>query len=888
MPRPPLRVIEPRTTVSSLTIAFENQWVEAFNTATMTWESAFGLLNNEVVFGDRAVGPDRVTPLDGVALLHTLEDKATIIAALNAAGIIPPPLRTQILHDPPATAYQIIVRPLDEVGEHLTEANFENYMRSLMEPTVTWETIAPVRGTTPATQDTFTHTIGDLDADTTYAIFFRPRTTALLPWWPTLLIGTTINVRDPIDITPPAPFLDPFAAGDRWLEFVMRPYTSDGSLEYEFYISELPVRPAAGSDGQFVPNPLFSRPFRYPNGQDSITRQVFRADGLFPETTYYIWVRVVAENGNFAWSSPTTMSTLPLLVPPPPNGLGLAGTNEVNIINFENDDEVPLSRVSHDHMIISWSPIRGFAGIPEDTNLPFEGGSSGPDGSDGAQILGSELIDYMYMVLFSDLTPNRGYWVRVRTIYSVHRAGVGGEITERIDYELQFANNPDFRDAITVFVMPDADEIAPGLHVRMTISDWAGPLQFFTTRHDGEYDGDVIAELYPLPVRDFEIIYTASTRTLLWRFRHTGFDQLGHRDNLADQRFISRLIQQRVFEYTIDMSDYHSMPVSNRVIEIPYSIISAFNDRGIDLTIIAGDTRYTFSPGFAATGLATGPQNVGFGINSQMQILISDIPTQPRLPDNQTFLTPIQNVSVSIDGLGSRTTLNTLAVPISVAHRINRAVAMDFNVGAYVQTSSDATFRRTAGIYDDFMGSITTTTTRMGSFAAISTAIPVPFNAPTHMLNALYYVNSVVAIEDMTWFVPDMPINAWQINRMVLAIATNARTVAINDDLTQQEHHVLVNSRMLVPGADTVAREDALSALVRLYEVRTGQRVRGEPTLYTTLFPDIIDASTSEMQQALLKAELLGFLDYSVLRADPLNPMTMGEAMLIFEIILRN
>jgi hypothetical protein len=92
---------------------------------------------------------------------------------------------------------------------------------------------------------------------------------------------------------------------------------------------------------------------------------------------------------------------------------------------------------------------------------------------------------------------------------------------------------------------------------------------------------------------------------------------------------------------------------------------------------------------------------------------------------------------------------------------------------------------------------------------------------------------------------------------------------------------------MLVPGADTVTREDALSALVRLYEVRTGRRVVGEPTMETTFFPDIAEASP-EMQQALLRAEFLGFLNYSTGIANPHGSMTMGDAMLIFETILRN
>ncbi|MCL2854847.1 MAG: fibronectin type III domain-containing protein [Defluviitaleaceae bacterium] len=880
MPRPPLRV--ENEGLDYLELAWENCWVEAFEVITDTsdpnwpgiWHSAFGLRNGTLVFDDDVVAPNRVTINPGVTALHPLGDEAAIRAALGSNQV---PLRTQRLPHP-ATIYQVHIRPLSEIITQIEPptGDLEAFMYALHHGGGPWQTVTlQTDGEAGGCPITLTTTLEGLEPDTTYAIFFRPVNAAGQAWWPTLIMGTTGNERPDLDITPPAAFLAPYEEGDRWLEFTMRPFSADGSVTYEFWISEFVDRETAW---EFEPNTDRSRMFTYPGGGTSLQRRIFHADGLFPETTYYIWVRSIASGSeNYAWSAPISMTTLPLMQPPPPSGLGLAGPSEVNVINLEN--ELELSRVGSDHMVIAWSPIRGFPGMPDDVHLPLEGIE---DGAMGTTILGSPMINFAYMVLFPDLTPNTAYWVRAATILSVHRDGIGGEITERVDFVVQFATNPDFLDAITVYAMPDAEDIRHGLHTRMNTSEWAGPMMFWTSRDDGEFDGDVIAELFPLPSRDFEIIYNHATQTLTWRFRSTGVGADGHRDNLVDQRFISRLIQQRVFEYTIDMTHYNHLPVRNRVVELPYSIITAFDQRGIDFRVIAGNTTYTFSSGFAQT-----PQNVGFGVPSRLRMYINDAPEPPGLGVGRHYLTTPQSVSVSVANPHSTINLTALATPVTATHSINRTAVMDYNIGAYVRSGGDVDWRRQGSGLDEIAGTISTSTTRPATFAAIATGIPQPFEATPGERDAMYFVNTQITFTDMEWFVPEFAVDAWQINRIIAAIATGATHAPINmlDPLTEQEMHSLTNGRMLVPGGATVAREDALAALVRLYEVRTGRRVAGAPTLQSTSFADIATA-TPQLQQAMLNAEALGFISGTT--ANPHGEMLWGDTVLILEIILRN
>lgn len=889
--RPPLHIDQEASGFTNLQLAWRTRWVEAFEQMPHAspdypgvWQSAFGLRAGQLVFDEAVVAPDRHTVNPDVVALHNaavFPNEDAVRTALNAIGVMPPPLRTQYLPHP-TTAYRLHVVPLDvlRATQPLFESDFEAFVTMLIQPQNTglWSHgVVPASALTVDANGNVSLNITGLLSNTTYAIFIQPINLAGggQAWWPTFITGTTDNERDPMDIIPPAPFLNRYAESDRWLEFVLRPHSTDGSLLYEFWISELPDRSTAW---QFTPQPEFTRPFQYAGGQNSLTRQIFRATNLFPETTYYIWVRAISASSpaRYSWSSGLSMQTNPIAEPLPPRGLGLASQGDVNIINLEN--ETNHSRIASDHMIISWLP-NGIQGtIPADTNLPME--TTG--GAGGTTIFGSASIAHAYMVLFPDLQPNRGYWVRARTIYSVHRDGVGGEITDRINYVIQVATNSDFVDAVTVYVLPDANTITAGFNTRMSMSEWSTAFQFFTTRDDGEYDGDVIAELFPLPMRDWEVIYNAQTRTLTWRFRSTGVDAQGHRDNLVDQRFISRLIQTRVFNYTIDMTTYDGRPVDNRIIEIPSSIITAFDERGITLTVIAGETSYVFDPGFTQT-----PQNSNFGRDSRLRMYISTLTPQPTLQQGRTYATTPQNVAVNVQNGHSRTPLTNLASPMTATHSVNRAMAMDFNVGAYVLTANDAQWRRYGGNFNDNTGTIATTTTQPSSFAAIFTAVPQQFANTPAVRDALHFVNSRIVLGNMDWFSPDVPINTWQMNNMIWAIATRAQSADLNADLTQAQLNSLANSRMLVPGHDTVTRQDAMSGLVALYEARAGRQVASHPTLENSFFPDIASAHPA-LQRSMLQAEALGFLGFATNNARPHAEMTLGEAMLIFEIILRN
>jgi len=488
------------------------------------------------------------------------------------------------------------------------------------------------------------------------------------------------------------------------------------------------------------------------------------------------------------------------------------------------------------------------------------------------------------LVQITGLRPNQGHYVRARTVLTVWRSGVGAPIIISYSYIVQVATNPDFVDAITVFVPPAYTDLTEGIHRRVRLSDWTQVFYFFTDRDDSEFDTAVRPELFPLPDHDFEIIYNRTTSTLLFRFRSNRVDARGNRDNLVDQRFISRLIQNQVFDYRIDLTEYDRRAVQNRVIEIPFSIIRAFEQRQITLTIVAGASTYAFAPGFANSPEVN---TVGFGQNERVQLAIHQANLHlPLLAQGESYITTPQRVEMNIVAPHRTTPIRNLGAPMRISQAIPAVAAMDLNVTPNRAGGDDSGWARMPGTFDQNTNRQNSSTTRLGIFAAIGSQVPHLFGTDTATANALYFVNSVIRIDDLMAFSPGDYVNAWQINKLIAAAARRDRHVAINQDLTPAEFNSLANSGMLVPGAATVNRDGAMAGLVRLYEVRSRHPVTGYGNAAASHFADIANGDEG-FRRAMLQAEHLGFLNFAA-PAAPNAPLTFAELLRIMEIILRN
>ncbi|MCL2564864.1 MAG: fibronectin type III domain-containing protein [Defluviitaleaceae bacterium] len=879
-------------TENSIAIQWDLRWYEVFNPATNSWYNIVGVNpSGDLVFGSDALRyyPNVIRLWDERYTLAPTESlaRARINEDLSIASYSSPV--TIRLMDVSDVDYQIHVVEyaiMNAIG------SYEDYFDSLLgQPPGIWQNIGRGNPSDTSNQREFTVTTshmpsGALQENTSYVIFFRPINPAGPAHFPTWVSGTTLMPRPPLDIIPTVPILEVVGVTDtsvrlRW----------NGSFEfdYELYFSQLLTDYPEGA-GRIGISSQQIRDYNVVNDVDGQSFIYFTVTGLFPNTLYHFWVRAVNELGTpSAWSNPVSATTLDIQPPEPPAAIMLASATSLQAYNTENNTN--WQRGMPNNLIIEWMRIFADLNNPFPATVIRDYAVTGGEGS----WLDSPSLSATYMALFDELVANRRHYVRARTWLTITRGADGVGIVRSYSYEVQLASNNQFLDPITIIIPGMADFItAPG-QMRRLESRWSDTFSFFSGQTEDEYDGGVNADLFPLPDQDFEFIYTNGT--LVYRFRSNQIDQWGNRDNLVDERFISRLVQNRVFTFDVDVSVWGAYPVNTRVVEIPMGIIQAFDERQIDLRINAGNLTLTIPHGSLVTNQVRNTQ--GFNRFTRGLITLTQVNT-PATGVAPALASAPHTLTVEfIEGLNT-VAVTEFAKPIIVEMTLPSAHDPSINnVRGYLNnwrtggwqaqtTAMPLPAARLPGVPQ-----VIPATPPMASFNTVNagtyTIISTPPTAPAtgvvnETLDAMQRVNSQLRITDMGAFNENTPVHPSQFNQIVAAAALRRETVQMNAAMDQRTFTSLGRSGMLISGG-TVSRQAGISSLVRLYETRTRAAVSWFPTAAESSMPDIGTAA-AQFRTNLLKAEALGF--YRGTTINPNDPMTFGDLMFILDIILSN
>jgi hypothetical protein len=189
-------------------------------------------------------------------------------------------------------------------------------------------------------------------------------------------------------------------------------------------------------------------------------------------------------------------------------------------------------------------------------------------------------------------------------------------------------------------------------------------------------------------------------------------------------------------------------------------------------------------------------------------------------------------------------------------------------------------------------GSVSQRTYDVGTYAAIVFMPPqiVGHNLDPHQAHevqmTLDRVSSFITFENMPFYNPEAPVSSAQLNRMVFAIAAGNESVNINAPLTSDEFNSLARSGLVATHSDAVTRQEAISILVRLYELKTRTMIRNFTPLLQTRHLEILRAD-ERFQNDLLKASDLGFFENTANPVRPLESMTMQELVRIVDLIIQ-
>jgi len=871
---------------STITVEWEEQWIEIYDPVEKVWHSKASLSGTTISFGDDVKDEDnflvnsRSLSSDGrINKIATLDRIKTLLS-----GITDEQKKVLRMIDISGAQYRIHVAEYESAAK----AGYDDYYKDITRESTTakWDNIQ-ANSTGAIAREYIVNKSHNpastpLKEGTPYLVFLRPYFESeqgdKLAYYPSYVTATTLINRGAVDITPTVPILEAVPpAGDMSLTVRWR-YVSE--LSYEMRI-----------DDAFK---------NYPNGGNAIssedivekgelkkdeatgeTYMYYTISNLFPDNMYYIWIRSISENATGAvvsdWSNPLEMKTADIAPPPPPSGLGFASKFSLNLYNQENGTKLLSSDVGY--LVVEW--LRLSADVNNTTAPESSTTQAAPaavtEENEKIKYLANPLMKDSYMVQLSELIANKNYYVRVKTRLSVTK-NEDGSSARTYSYIAQFSPDEGFVDYIEIEV-PKVADLSSGVYKD---SEWTS-ISLFSEKSDSEYDGDKTAEMYPLPDKDFEVLYDNATNTLTYRFRSGEKDRAGQDDNMVDERFISRLVANRTFEYTLDLSTHGARVPKTRVIEFPYTIIAAFNERKINLKVKAGDYTVTFPYDSLMT---IDVKSLKLDRNSKFRITIGENPAGIVDDGKTNYISGTHKLSVSVVTPAKTVNIINFAKPLKMSFAVSgQYVEGATNMGAYVQDGNTAGWQRlSTSAFDTVTKRLNFTSQRSANYSAIGMITPWS-QTQAATLNQMYAVNSKIAIKDLGFYNENADINIVQFNQLMAVALRGSATVEINKALSTEDYNSLGKAKILVSGtgSSAVSREAGISAMVKLFEVKTKSPVTGYPTIEETGYSDIATADAA-YRTAMLKAVELGF--YRGATANPKGKLTFGDAMHMLDIIL--
>lgn len=869
--KPPFRVKKDENgndviTQTEITVEWNTKWFEVYDgedinaeTGKGTWHTLVAIRDGELVYGKE------VRPTDKIIEFYNKDSEEEVRKAFIEAGYTE--ANSLIIRHMDISAkdiqYEMIVLPTSEIE---SSGGYEAYIENLLQSeSELWQQINP----TFVEPKYAEYLISQLTANTTYAILLRPYrvlTDGKKEAYPTYLLATTLPEDTEVDITPTIPTLYEVGKTDISIEVEWEKQANE--IVYELAIDENGLEDPAQAGLIINSQEIKDNGFPY-NKEDGREFIKYNIKPLFPDTGYYIWIRaIVEETGKTSdWSTPLYIRTDPIRKPNPPSGFGLASEKSLSTYNTNNNTD--YKPITDKYLVLEW--LRD----PED----FEEEPKA-DAKDTAEPLIDPNLKKTYMVKFNELMANKYYYTRAKTKVYVYK-GKDGQVEKAYSYIIELSLNKDFKDSIFIeipTVKPEGDRVLTAE------SDWTETFRYRTkfSTDDGDYDGNIIDDLYPLPTEDFEILYDSITKTLTYRFRSNQKDANGNDDNLVDQRFITKLVNNKVYNYNLDLTSHNGYPIDNRKVIIPYSIISAFEQRKIALSITVGGTRFTLNPGFLNTPEVKSIGKLGTGTTTTIEIN-QNIEGLPTLNHNQSYGTTPQNIKIGIDNNVVYKPLTYTGSDMNVMLKLkNRSLTLDKNVGSYRNVNNNL-WEIVPSSYSSETGIHTVKSNRLGKYTTISNGVNQTNVNNSNDVNLLTNVNSKIAFTDMTNINTKTPISVVQFNNIVAGVANNKKEIAINGGLSTKDYESLKRSGMLLEGS-VVGREAGINSLVKLYEMKTKSKFEATSDINTTPYQDIKNANKN-YQTNLIKAGDIGFYA-DVVSANPKGTMTIEQMLYMVDIIL--
>lgn len=828
--KPPLRIQEGGINTNSITIEWLEKWYEITannpNNYTDEDEKFFSRLWNSTVYTGGS--PAIKFKMEANLKEHILKTQKDVEAVKAIVGTSysndyrdrEVTLGADVKYEVKTLLYDDVLKQIKDQNASISTASgitLEKWIVENESDTVNgWNTITPGsvdHGDSLPWKD---YTVSGLQPNTRYVILVRAYRVLdtgekLTQTFPSYVIGTTNAEYESPEAKPTVPVLNPNGVTD---ESVSVWWTYNEDFDYEIVYSRLDDPESATAWDFTISNEPGNAEY-VSNGAKAIVT----ITGLMPDTTYNVWIRAKQKEGNEAssWSNPVTQTTNSIENPDPPRGLGPAAyqsilalgqdfqpiTSEYITVEWIRDVEDIEGENSNANKAYSY--VLEFADNPEFLDsFTVTTGGKGEDSGKGAY----EILDKT-MVKFTGLEANRPYYVRVKTVLTFTDSETGREIIKESTY--------------TKYV------------------------RIITKTSEGEFDGGENDNIvtYPEP-----IVETFKDDVWTWEI-------------VDNAKVISEILAKKQYYYTINVELYkNKYDPKVRSIKMKKSVLDALSNQSMALRIqtkvgvyeIPAKTLNYYSKMHSAS------DTVQFNLTTARS---SDIYTYQR--SYPEMLVKGERLEIKFRGDSRTTDVKKLDGHARVKLKLDVVESYRYeDLYTYTYQYDLGSWKKETYTIETLTDSyLTYQTAQLGLFALYEKAVTNTSNMTYLMsrLNNAYNINGLGS----TYFSRDY-VHRDQYVMLIMGIAQNQTSI----DLTQKASSELLSKAKslgfyISNSSGAVTEEQAIAGIVKLYEVKSGNRVKPSNASFKNV--------SANYREAVRKAYALGLIT----EINPQSKVTYGK-----------
>lgn len=545
--------------------------------------------------------------------------------------------------------------------------------------------------------------------------------------------------------------------------------------------------------------------------------------GLLPETTYNFWIKAkqkaeLVGDGTpkeSDWSTPVTCTTLTLANPLPPSGLGLASAQSIleagkdyapkgadylavewmrNPSDLNNKD----SRMTYSYVVeFADNPdfldaIVATVGDNKDGNLDNNSGNNNQNADE-------ENITYdilsKSLIRFDGLRANYPYYIRVKTVLNFK------------DGNKEITKESEFTSYIRLITGTSSDE------------------------YDGGENPNVI---------EYETPVVETFKNDIWTY-----------EMVDAAKITTQILSNKEYNYTVTLKNYKGKyDALTRRLKMPVKIMDTLSNQGMNLQVVTNIGTYQI-PGEALKSYLqqyAGADTLQIDLTRKSS---TDIAAYIRpLPDNYVAGEDLQ---ILFRSEGKSTKVNTLNKPMTV--KLNSEAPGNYNYENLFTYS----YNYAKGDWDTYQYQVDTENNKLLSFttsypglnALYSRSIADSGASSSYIMNALSSNYNIMGLGNP--YTESSKVMGSQYVTLMLGVARETQNINLTQGASEADYKAARAAGLYNGNRGNVTREEALAGVVKLYEIKHGNKLKAS----NMTFPGV----SANYAQAVSKAYAAGLIE---------------------------